>query len=358
MLRAVLLRLADTEHVLFLNTHHIASDGWSTGVMVNDLCALYEAAAGEKPSPLPPLALQYADYSCWQRNWLQGEILDQQLAYWNQQLSGAPPFLALPTDRTRPPLQTYRGAMLETAVPRNIIEGLTSVGRKHGATMFMTLLAGFECLMHYSTGQSDIVLGTDLANRTIVETEAMIGFFVNLLPLRVDVSGDPTFIELIEKVRNVSLNAYAHQDVPFDKLVEELKPERNLSYSPLVQVLFVQQNTPRARATMPGIEMSRFKMEVQSKFDMAVFMRETGSEVVASWQYNPDLFDETTISGLVSSYQLLLQAAISNPKANVSSLCGLLVEADKDRRGSEQLKVQKAGLDKLKKIRRKAVADV
>ena len=357
MLRAVLLRLSDAEHVLFMNTHHIASDGWSTGVMVNDLCAFYEAAATNKAAPLPPLAIQYGDYSCWQRNWLQGEVLDKQLAYWREQLSGAPPLLAVPTDRPRPPVQTYRGAMLETAISKNITEGLTSVGRQHGATMFMTLLAGFECLMHYRTGQSDIVLGTDLANRTTVETEALIGFFVNLLPLRVDVSGDPTFIELIGRVRDVSLSAYAHQDLPFDKLVEELKPERNLSYSPLVQVLFVQQNTPRATASMPGIQMSRFKMEVQSKFDMAVFMRETGSEVASSWQYNPDLFEETTISGLVSSYEILLQAAISDPKARMSSLCELLAAADKNRRGSEQVRVQKAGLEKLKKIRRKAVAD-
>jgi amino acid adenylation domain-containing protein/FkbH-like protein len=358
MLRAVLLKLSDTDHVLFMNTHHIASDGWSTGVMVNDLCAFYEAAAAQKTAPLPPLAIQYADYSCWQRGWLQGEVLDKQLSYWKEQLSGAPPLLAMPTDRPRPSLQTYRGAMLETAVSRNITEGLNAVGRQHGATMFMTMLAGFECLMHYSTGQSDIVLGTDLANRTSLETEALIGFFVNLLPLRVDVSGDPTFIELMGRVRDVSLNAYAHQDVPFDKLVEELKPERNLSYSPLVQVLFVQQNTPRATATMPGIEMSRFKMQVQSKFDMAVFMRETGGEVASSWQYNPDLFDEATISRLASSYEVLLQAAIANPKARVSSLCELLAEADRTRRGSEQVKVQKAGLEKLKAIRRKAVADV
>jgi len=358
MLRALLLRISETEHVLFMNTHHIASDGWSSGVMLNDLCSCYEAAVAARPVPLPPLAIQYADYSFWQRQWLRGEVLEKQLGYWKRQLAGAPALLALPTDQARPPIQTYRGAMLETTVPKGITEGLRALGRQQGATMFMTMLAGFECLMHYSTGQSDIVLGTDLANRTSVETERLIGFFVNLLPLRVDVSGDPTFIELIGRVRDVSLNAYAHQDVPFDKLVEELKPERNLSYSPLVQVLFVQQNTPRATATMPGIEMSRFKMHVPSKFDMAVFTREMGGEVASSWQYNPDLFDETTIARWTSSYEVLLQAAISNPKARVSSLCELLAEADRSRRGSEQVKVQKAGLEKLKAIRRKAVADV
>jgi acyl carrier protein len=357
MLRALLLRLAETEHVLFMNMHHIASDGWSSGVMLNDLCSFYGAAVAGGPAPLPSLAIQYADYSFWQRQWLQGEVLEKQLGYWKAQLAGAPAVLALPTDQARPPVQTYRGAMLETTVPKGITEGLKALGRQQGATMFMTMLAGFECLMHYSTGQSDIVLGTDLANRTSVESEALIGFFVNLLPLRVDVSGDPTFVELMGRVREVSLNAYAHQDVPFDKLVEELKPERNLSYSPLVQVLFVQQNTPRATATMPGIEMSRFKMQMQSKFDMAVFTRETGGEVASSWQYNPDLFDENTIARLASSYEALLQSAVSNPKARVSSLCELLAEADRTRRGSEQVKVQKAGLEKLKAIRRKAVAD-
>jgi len=357
ILRAVLLKLSDAEHVLFMNTHHIASDGWSSGVMLNDLCSFYEAAVMKRPASLPPLAIQYADYSFWQRKWLQGEVLTKQLTYWKKQLAGAPPFLALPTDQARSPVQTYRGAMLETALPKGLVEGLGALGRQQGATMFMTMLAGFECLMHYSTGQNDIVLGTDLANRASVETESLIGFFVNLLPLRVDLSGDPSFLELINKVREVSLSAYAHQDVTFDKLVEELKPERNLSYSPLVQVLFVQQNTPRSTTTMPGIEMSRFRMEVQSKFDMAVFMRETDREVVGWWQYNPDLFDETTISRLAASYELILQAAISNPKARVSSLCELLAEADKNRRGSDQVKVQKAGLEKLKKIRRKAVAD-
>jgi hypothetical protein len=357
ILRAVLLKLSEAEHVLFMNTHHIASDGWSSGVMLNDLCSFYQAAVMKRPASLPPLAIQYADYSFWQRNWLQGEVLAKQLTYWKKQLAGAPPLLALPTDQARPPVQTYRGAMLETTLPKGLAEGLGALGRQQGATMFMTLLAGFECLMHYCTGQSDIVLGTDLANRASVETESLIGFFVNLLPLRVGLSGDPSFLELISKVREVSLGAYAHQDVPFDKLVEELKPERNFSYSPLVQVLFVQQNTPRSTATMPGIEMSRFRMEVQSKFDMAVFMRETGREVVGWWQYNPDLFDESTISRLATSYELILQAAISNPKARVSSLCELLAEADKTRRGSDQVKVQKAGLEKLKKIRRKAVAD-
>jgi len=191
-----------------------------------------------------------------------------------------------------------------------------------------------------------------------VQTEALIGFFVNLVVLRTDLSGDPTFAELKSRVREVSLSAYAHQDLPFDKLVEEIRPKRNLSYSPLVQVLFVQQNTPRSSATMAGLEMSQFKMEVQSKFDMAVFMRETNGEVIISWVYNPDLFDSGTVARMAANYEMLLRAAIADPQTRLSALCELHAVAEKQQRGSEHKKFQEAGLEKLKKIRRKAIAEV
>jgi amino acid adenylation domain-containing protein len=358
ILRGKLLKLGEDEHVLFLNTHHIASDGWSSSVMVNDLCALYEAAVEDKHASLPELTIQYADYTFWQRNWLQGEALEKQVAYWKHKLDGAPPVLSLPTDRPRPAVQTFRGAMHEGSVPKNIAGGLRTLRRQQGATMFMTMLAAFECLMHYYTEQNDIVLGTDLANRMNVQTEALIGFFVNLVVLRTDLSGDPTFTELMSRIREVSLSAYAHQDLPFDKLVEELRPKRNLSYSPLVQVLFVQQNTPRSSASMAGLEMSQFKMEVQSKFDMAVFMRETGSEVMISWVYNPDLFDSVTIARMAANYEMLLRAAIADPQIRLSALCELHAGAEKQQRGSDHKKFQDAGLEKLKKIRRKAIAEV
>ena len=358
ILRGKLLKLDDDEHVLFLNTHHIASDGWSSGVMVNDLCALYEAALENKQASLPELTIQYADYTIWQRDWLQGEVLEKQLAYWKQKLDGAPAVLSLPTDRQRPAVQTFRGAMHEGTVHKSIADGLRALGRQHGATMFMTMLAAFECLMHYYTEQKDIVLGTDLANRMNVQTEALIGFFVNLVVLRTDLSGDPTFAELTSRVREVSLSAYAHQDLPFDKLVEEIRPKRNLSYSPLVQVLFVQQNTPRSSATMAGLEMSQFKMEAQSKFDMAVFMRETSGEVMISWVYNPDLFDSGTIARMAANYEMLLRAAIADPQTRLSALCELHAVAEKQQRGSEHKKFQEAGLEKLKNIRRKAIAEV
>jgi len=358
ILRGLVLKFAEHEHVLFLNTHHIASDGWSSGVLINDLTALYAAALDDKPAALPELTIQYADYAFWQRNWLQGEVLEKQLAFWKARLDGAPPILSLPADRPRPAVQSFRGSAHEGTLPKNISDGLLSLGRQQGATLFMTMLAAFECLLHYYTGQQDIVIGTDLANRMNVQTEALIGFFVNLLVLRTDLSGDPAFAEVTNRVREVALSAYAHQDLPFDKLVEELRPERNLSHSPLVQVLFVQQNTPRSSATMPGLEMGRFKLEVQSKFDMAVFMRESSNEINSSWVYNPDLFDANTIARMSASYETVVQAAIADPKVRLSALCELLAAIEKQQRGSDHKKFQEAGLQKLKKIRRKTIAEV
>jgi len=357
-LRCMLIRLAGEDHVLCLNTHHIASDGWSTGVLLNDLSELYAAALENRESKLTPLEIQYADYAAWQRNWLQGEVLNSQLAYWRNALDGAPPLLALPTDRERPEVQRFRGATYEIVISKTLTEGIRALSRRNGVTSFMTMLAAFKSLLHFLTGQHDIVLGTDMANRTSVQTEALIGFFVNLLVLRTDLSGDPSFEELLARQREVTISGYAHQDLPFDKLVEELRPERNLSYSPVVQVLFVQQNTPRSTASMTGLEISRFPLEVQSKFDIAVFMRETGHEVQGSWVYNPDLFDAATLTRMAASFAMILEAVIADSKMRLSSLCELLAAAEKQQRGSEHKKFQEAGLEKLKKIRRKAIAEV
>jgi non-ribosomal peptide synthetase component F len=261
--------------------------------------------------------------------------------------------LELPTDRPRPLVQTFAGATYETVIGKNLADGLRTLGRQQGATLFMTLLSAFDSLLYYYTGQSDMVIGTDLANRMAVETEALIGFFVNLLPLRINLSGDPSFTELTARVREVTLNGYAHQDLPFDKLVEELRPERNLSHSPLVQVLFVQQNTPRSTAMMGGIEMERFPLEVQSKFDMAVFVREVGGEILTSWLYNPDLFHADRIERMAQHFAILLETAVADPKIKLSALADGLARAEKQQRGSEHKKLHEAGLDKLKKIRRK-----
>src|SRR5208283_287753 len=305
--RNVLLKLSDEDHVLVHLTHHIASDGWSSGVLLRDLTALYEAALSGEPAELPELAIQYADYAVWQRNWLRGEVLETQLAYWQKQLDGAPPVLLLPTDRPRPDKPTFRGAIHHFLLPMGLADAIRTLSRQKGGTAFMTMLGAFETLMLHYTRQPDIVLGTDLANRTTLQAEALIGFFVNLLALRTDLSGDPTFAELLGRVREVALGAYTHQDVPFDKLVEELQPERSLSHNPLVQVLFVQQNTPRTATPMPGLEMTQYPQEVSSKFDMVVFVSETDKGVAGMWLYNPDLFDATTIARMTSRYQSVLE---------------------------------------------------
>lgn len=223
----------------------------------------------------------------------------------------------------------------------------------------MTMLAGFQALLFTYTKQTDIVLGTDLANRTMVETEALIGFFVNLLALRTDLSGNPTFVELLARVREVALSAYAHQDLPFDKLVEELQPERSLSHNPVVQALVVQQNTPRAMSSLPGLEISPLELgDLPSKFDMAVFLSETRDGVSGTWLYNPDLFDAATIVRMENHYELLLNKICQDPRIDLKSLIAVLGEADRDQRKNEQKKFEEAGLEKLKKVRRKTIAEV
>jgi amino acid adenylation domain-containing protein len=353
--RHTLLKLADDEHILIMATHHIASDGWSTGVLLRDLTALYETALDGNPTELPELEVQYADYAVWQRNWLQGEVLEQQIAYWRDRLAGAPPLLVLPTDRPRPEKPTFRGTIYRSLLSLNLAELLRLLSRQQGCTTFMTMLAAFQTLVMHYTGSPDIVLGTDLANRASVETEALIGFFVNLLALRTDLSGDPTFAELMARDREVALGAYAHQDVPFDKLVEELQPERSLSHNPLVQVLFVQQNTPRSAMAMGGLTMRWEQMEVLSKFDLAVFVVETNEGIVVQWAYSAELFDPSTIAQMAALYQLVLEKATANPTLHLSELLAALADEDRQRRLSQHREFQQSSAQKLKTARRKTL---
>jgi amino acid adenylation domain-containing protein len=355
IIRYKLLRLADEDHVLVMNTHHIADDGWSTGILLRELTDLYEAALAGKPSPLEPLEIQYADYAVWQRNWLQGDVLQQQVDYWRQQLDGAPPVLEIPADRPRPEKQSFRGTIHRFALPASLLESVRALSRQQGGTVFMTLLAGFQTLVVHYTKQPDVVLGTDLANRTTVQTEALIGFFVNLLAMRTNLSGDPTFAELLGRVRETALGAYAHQDVPFDKLVEELQPERSLSHNPIVQALFVQQNTPRSAKPMPGLSYSWFPLEVPSKFDMAVFVAETDKGVVGNWVYSTELFDAATIARMAGLYQLVLEKVTANPAIRLSELHAILTEEDQKHRAAQHKELQQLGAQKLKTAKRKSL---
>jgi amino acid adenylation domain-containing protein len=356
LVRAQLLRLAPSDHVLLLTMHHIISDAWSATVFFQELSAIYEAFAAGKPSPLPELNVQYADYAAWQRRWFQGDVLRQQVAYWRKQLHGAPPILELPADRPRPAQQSFRGALASIPFSLELSANLQDFSRHEGITLFMSLLAGFQSLLSRYSGQEQIVLGTDVANRPTVETEKLIGFFINLLPIRTDLSGNPTFRELLGRVRETALGAYAHQDMPFDKLVEELQPERSLSHNPIVQALFVMQNIPRTRKEIAGLELSAFEMPLsRSKFDLAVFMVETDSGLVGHWVYSTDLFDRSTIQRMAGHLEVLLGSAVAQPETRIAAL-EIFTESEKQERGAGTKQRKESQLKKLMTAAPKAVS--
>jgi hypothetical protein len=255
--------------VLF-TVHHIVSDGWSAGILVREVAALYEAYAAGRESPLPELEIQYADYAVWQREWLQGAVLEQQLAYWRQQLEELP-VLQLPTDKPRPSVQSQHGRAINFSLPAALTAELKRLSTAEGVTLYMTLVAAFKILLWRYSGQSDVVVGTPIAGRNQLATEGLIGLFVNTLVLRTNLSGNPTFSELLGRVREVTLSAYAHQDLPFEKLVEELQPERDMSRSPLFQVMFVLQNASAETLQLPGLEASEVGGgDETAKFDLTL----------------------------------------------------------------------------------------
>ncbi|MFL6284239.1 MAG: amino acid adenylation domain-containing protein [Pyrinomonadaceae bacterium] len=328
LVRATLLRLSDEEHVLLLTMHHIVSDGWSMGVLVRELRSLYEAFAGGQRSPLAELPVQYADYAVWQRGWLEGGELDRQLSYWREMLGGAPEVLELPGDRPRPSVPSYRGASLSCLLPEGLSAELRELARREGVTLYMLLLAAWQTLLMRYTGQDDVVVGTDVANRNQRETEGLIGFFVNQLILRTDLSGDPTFRELLGRVREVCLGAYAHQDVPFEKLVEELHPARELSRSPLFQVAFTLQNAPKEELKLHGLQLDYLRLGNETaKLDMSLTMSDRGRELIAILEYSTELFDHSTGQRVLDCFRSLLESVAKGPGRKLSEV-RLLAEAD------------------------------
>ncbi len=315
MLRATLLRRAETDHALLLDIHHIAADGWSMGIVVEEIAALYAAALAGSPSPLPELAVQYADFAVWQRRWLSGEVLERQLAYWREQLADAPA-LALPTDRPRP-ARGFRGAVEPFVLGATRTAGLAALSRRQGATLFMTLLALFETLLGRYTGQEDVVLGSPIANRNRAETEGLIGFFVNSLVMRGDLTGDPSFAALLARTRRAALAAYAHQDLPFERLVEELRPERRLAQNPLFQVVCALQNAPLRRIELPGLSLTPVDAEfTATRFDLEMMFWEGTDRAIGlegQITYSTDLFDPATVRRLVSHLTALTDAALADP---------------------------------------------
>src|ERR671921_2483898 len=324
LFRTGLLRLGEEEHVLLVTMHHAVSDGWSLGVFWRELKRLYEAFSEGRPSPLEELPIQYADYALWQRRWVTGEVLEEPLGYWKDALAGVGS-LELPTDHPRPAVRTHLGARQELALPESLTRELKELSRQEGTTLFMALLGAFQALLARYSGQQDIAVGSPIAGRTQAETEDLIGFFVNTLVMRTDLSGDPSFREVLSRVREVALGAYDHQDLPFEKLVEELQPERDLSRTPFFQVFFNMVNVPSSRIELPGLTIETIQRyselgESESKFDITLYAREREEGIGLKAVYNADLFERDTISVILGHFRTLLEAIAADPERRLSSL--------------------------------------
>jgi amino acid adenylation domain-containing protein len=359
LLRASLLKLEAEEHIALFTTHHIVSDEWSMGVLIREVSALYEAYSRGEASPLAELAIQYADYAVWQREWLQGEVLEKQLNYWREQLRGAPEVLELPTDKVRPAIQSFVGASQSLTLSPKIADVLRALSRREGTTLFMTLLAAWQTLLYCHTGQEQIVVGTPIANRNRVETEDLIGFFANTLVLRGDQGGNPSFGELLQRVREVCLEAYAHQDVPFEKLVEELRPERSLSHSPLFQVWFALQSAAvPAALRMEHLRIREFEVDnLTSKSDLVLSVRDTEENLEVTLEYNSDLFLADTIGWILQSYEDLLASVASQPDIRLAELKEIFAGEHKRQQSEKDKILEVVDRQSLQSVRRRAVSE-
>ena len=353
MLRVVLALLEPESQILVISMHHIIADAWSKGILGRELAALYRAFSAGRPSPLADLPVQYADFAAWQRRWLAGGALEAQLAYWRKQLRGAPELLELPLDRPRPPAASFAGALISRQVPTAVLGRLRELCRREGVTLFMTLLAALKVLLGRVTRQEDLVVGTDVANRNRLEIEDLIGFFVNNLVLRSDLSGNPTFRELLARVRETTLGAFAHQDVPFEFLVRDLQSERSLHHTPLFQVLFVMQNVPRPRENTSGLAAAEAEFDFgMSKFDLSLFVFENwDGTLMAGWKYRTELFDVETIVRMAACYEQLLASIVEEPDAPLSKL-EILPPEERTQASRRRSDRRRSRMEKLKQRRR------
>jgi amino acid adenylation domain-containing protein/FkbH-like protein len=319
--RATLIRLKPDEHWFILNIHHIVSDEWSLKICFQELKELYTAACEGRAPHLPELPIQYADYSVWQRESLKGEVLEEQLAYWREQMQGTPPVLELPADHPRPAMQTFRGAIQARVLRRELAGALTQIGARHGATLFMVTLAAFKVLLNRYTQQEDVVIGSPIAGRNRMETEQLVGFFVNTLLLRTSLSGNPSFDSLLRRVRETTLNAYAHEDLPFEKLVEKLHPERAATHMPFTRVLFALQNSTLEEMKWADLTLRFVDCETNTaKFDLTMVLQVTNRGLVAQAEYNRDLFETASIARLLEHFEILLEGIAENPARRLSEL--------------------------------------
>ena len=328
-LRYALLKLGAGDHIALLVMHHIISDGWSEGVLIREVAVLYDSFSRNRPSTLPEPRIQYADFAIWQRQRLEGEMLESQLAYWKKQLSGAPAILELPTDKPRPAEQTFRGAQKSIVLSSDLHAKLNKLGLQAGVTLFMILLAAFQTLLSRYTNQEDVSVGTPMSGRSRLELEGLIGFFVNTLVLRTDLSGNPGFVDLLKRVREVTLAAYANNDLPFERLVDELQLGGDLRRTPLFQVMFVMRNPPRESFELPALTIGALgAASATAKFDLTLVIDELPQGLVASFGYSTDLFEEATIERMTRHFDMLLTGIVADPQQPIWSI-PIITEAER-----------------------------
>ena len=354
LLRTTILELGEGEWMLLLVIHHIISDGWSIGVFIREVTEIYAAFAAGQPSPLPELPIQYVDVAYWQRQWLRDETMQHQIDYWKTQLGPNLPILRVPTDHPRPAVQTFEGATQFFLFPKELTEGLKILGQQEGATLFMTLMAAWQILLHYYSNQDDIVVGTDSANRNRDETEQLIGIFVNQLVIRTSLAGQPTVRETIQRVRETTLAAYAHQDAPFDRVVEALKPERDLSRTPLFQVKLVFQNVTLPEKALPNLQISSMEVERgTAKFDLLLNVADVERGLLGWLEYNTSLFESSTITQMIGQFELLLYTIVSKPDAALNALTAVLNAAEQQQQQTREQALQQASLQRLQRATRR-----
>jgi len=356
LLRGKLLTLKTDEHLLIITIHHIIADGWSIGVLIQELATVYAAFIVNKPALLPELSIQYADYAYWQRNYYQSDIIDKQLNYWKQQLSNSAALLNLPTDKPRPAIQTFTGKKEFFTISAEIKAGVKKLNQQEGVTLFMTLLTVFKTLLYCYTKQEDILVGSPVVGRNWRETENLIGFFINTLVFRSDFSKNPSFRELLKQIRAVALDAYAHQDLPFEKLVEELKPQRNLSYNPLFQVMFILQNAPILKVENSELRWQPEEVDIgTSKFDLKLSLWENSQGFQGSLEYKIDLFNSTTIANMNKHFEIILIHVIKNPCMRLDEISQMIAKSDKEKQLIQEQELEITSVKKLKLTKRKGI---
>jgi amino acid adenylation domain-containing protein len=357
LIRTKLLKLRDTDHVLVVTMHHIVSDAWTIAILAKELPLLYEAFRTSRPSPLAELEIQYVDYADWQRQWLSGEVLEGYVGHWTQRLAGYPSVLELPADLPRPPIQNFEGAQLSFTLSKELTDSVKALCAKQGVTLFMSLLGAFYVLLKYYTGRDDLAVGVDVANRNSAETEALMGLFVNQLVLRTGLDGNPSFQEVLSRVRETALGSYAYQHLPFDKLVEALNPHRDLSRNPLFQVMFGFQNIPFSIIELPELVLSQMELPVtKSVFDLTLYMADTERGLSGVLRYRTDLFQPATISRMASHFETVVSCVTAQPDMAIDAVLQVLASADEHERLQQERELELLTLSKLGTTKRRGVA--